>query len=256
MKRLPSVETLGCVSVVCSDKTGTLTQNRMTVTKCYTDGKICEPKRLNRRKDRYFLEGYALCNDASIRGERIGDPTELALLDMAAGFEIQRERLEESFPRTQEIAFDSERKMMTTLHRGEKENVSYTKGSPDEILERSAFLLEGGGRIPMTPEKRREIDQVIHAFTGEALRVLALGMRNPAVRFKGKRVNVYRVCRNGRSHTPGGRGCCAGILPCGCKDGHDHGGPDRHGVCDCERTAHCVGRKRMHFRGGINGNDG
>lgn len=70
--------------------------------------------------------------------------------------------------------------MMTTLHRGEKENVSYTKGSPDEILERSAFLLEGGGRIPMTPEKRREIDQVIHAFTGEALRVLALGMRNPA----------------------------------------------------------------------------
>ena len=180
VKRLPSVETLGCVSVVCSDKTGTLTQNRMTVTKCYTDGKICEPKRLNRRKDRYFLEGYALCNDASIRGERIGDPTELALLDMAAGFEIQRERLEESFPRTQEIAFDSERKMMTTLHRGEKENVSYTKGSPDEILERSAFLLEGGGRIPMTPEKRREIDQVIHAFTGEALRVLALGMRNPA----------------------------------------------------------------------------
>lgn len=177
VKRLPSVETLGCVSVVCSDKTGTLTQNRMTVTKCYTDGKICEPKRLNRRKDRYFLEGYALCNDASIRGERIGDPTELALLDMAAGFEIQRERLEESFPRTQEIAFDSERKMMTTLHRGEKENVSYTKGSPDEILERSAFLLEGGGRIPMTPEKRREIDQVIHAFTGEALRVLALGMR-------------------------------------------------------------------------------
>lgn len=151
MKRLPSVETLGCVSVVCSDKTGTLTQNRMTVTKCYTDGKICEPKRLNRRKDRYFLEGYALCNDASIRGERIGDPTELALLDMAAGFEIQRERLEESFR--------ERRRSHLTLNGNDdnsaswgKENVSYTKGSPDEILERSAFLLEGGGRIPMTPE--------------------------------------------------------------------------------------------------------
>lgn len=256
VKRLPSVETLGCVSVVCSDKTGTLTQNRMTVTKCYTDGKICEPKRLNRRKDRYFLEGYALCNDASIRGERIGDPTELALLDMAAGFEIQRERLEESFPRTQEIAFDSERKMMTTLHRGEKENVSYTKGSPDEILERSAFLLEGGGADSNDAgETQRDRSGDPCVYRGGTPGTGTWNEKS-GLRFKGKRVNVYRVCRNGRSHTPGGRGCCAGILPCGCKDGHDHGGSDRHGVCDCERTAHCVGRKRMHFRGGINGNDG
>lgn len=256
VKRLPSVETLGCVSVVCSDKTGTLTQNRMTVTKCYTDGKICEPKRLNRRKDRYFLEGYALCNDASIRGERIGDPTELALLDMAAGFEIQRERLEESFPRTQEIAFDSERKMMTTLHRGEKENVSYTKGSPDEILERSAFLLEGGGRIPMTPEKRREIDQVIHAFTGEALRVLALGMRNPASGLKENGLTFIGFVGMADPIRPEAEDAVQEFYRAGVKTVMITGDRDRHGVCDCERTAHCVGRKRMHFRGGINGNDG
>ena len=168
------------MSVVCSDKTGTLTQNRMTVTRCYTDGKICEPKNLNRRKNRYFLEGYTLCNDASVRGERIGDPTELALLDMTEKFDLQRERLEESFPRIQEIAFDSDRKMMTTLHRGEKEKISYTKGSPDEILERAAFLMKDGERVPMTPERRKEIDQVIRTFTKDALRVLALGMRNPA----------------------------------------------------------------------------
>lgn len=184
VKRLPSVETLGCVSVVCSDKTGTLTQNRMTVTKCYTDGNICEPGKLNRKKDKYFLEGFSLCNDASVNGERIGDPTELALLDMAAKFDIQRERLEEKFPRTQELAFDSDRKMMTTLHRGEQGGISYTKGSPDEILERCTFLMEGGERVPMTPERRKKIDQVLRTFTGEALRVLALGMRSPAAGLK------------------------------------------------------------------------
>ncbi|MEG1808171.1 MAG: HAD-IC family P-type ATPase, partial [Cetobacterium sp.] len=81
VKRLPSVETLGCVSVVCSDKTGTLTQNKMTVSRCYANGRVCEPSMLNSTKDQEFLNGFTLCNDAELKtGSRMGDPTELALL--------------------------------------------------------------------------------------------------------------------------------------------------------------------------------
>lgn len=180
VKRLPSVETLGCVSVVCSDKTGTLTQNRMTVTSCYTDGRVCPPEQLDAGENGHFLRGFALCNDASVEQERIGDPTELALLDMAEIFGIRREELERRLPRKKELAFDSARKMMTTLHMGESGGISYTKGSPDEIIERSSFLLLHGERVPMTPEHKKRIYEALAGMTQNALRVLALGMRQHA----------------------------------------------------------------------------
>ncbi|MCD2492911.1 cation-translocating P-type ATPase [Lacrimispora sp. NSJ-141] len=178
VKRLPSVETLGCVSVVCSDKTGTLTQNRMTVSRCLVDGRICSPSTLKIQRDRHFLYGFTLCNDAELSSEtRLGDPTELALLDMAASFGLYRHELERRMPRKDEISFDSKRKMMTTLHREGKSSVSYTKGSPDEILQRCRYILSGGQAVPMSQRDRTEIKSVLKQFTGDALRVLALGMR-------------------------------------------------------------------------------
>lgn len=185
VKRLPSVETLGCVSVVCSDKTGTLTQNRMTVTKCYTDGRICEPSTLHQGKDKDFLQGFVLCNDAAlVEGERLGDPTELALLDMGAAFGIDRMALEKKKPRKDEISFDSQRKMMSTLHQEGNGTVSYTKGSPDEILERCSQIRINGKVMPLTEKHKEKISSTLKKFTGSALRVLALGMRTGGNKLK------------------------------------------------------------------------
>lgn len=174
VKKLPSVETLGCVSVVCSDKTGTLTQNKMSVTACYTDGRLLPPEELSREVHRSFVEGFALCNDASAR---IGDPTELALLDMAAGLHVYRPVLETRLPRMDEIPFDSDRKMMTTLHRMGSSSVSYTKGSPDEILKRCTHIRLDGKVVPFTPSHKQKIRNAIKEMSSRALRVLALAMR-------------------------------------------------------------------------------
>lgn len=206
VKRLPSVETLGCVSVVCSDKTGTLTQNRMTVAQCYTGGRVCSPEGLKCDLDRHFLRGFALCNDAEVfrngafrdeeekasgkeqkargitgRGVsggtgRFGDPTELALLDMAALHGLYRRELERSMPRRAELPFDSERKMMTTLHADRGGKISYTKGSPDEVLGRCRFIWKDGHTVLLGREEREEIRQVLKSFTEKALRVLAVAM--------------------------------------------------------------------------------
>lgn len=182
VKRLPSVETLGCVSVVCSDKTGTLTQNRMTVTKCYVDGQMRDVMELDAVQNRHFLYGFALCNDASLaEGKRRGDPTELALLDMTARYAISREEVERHLPRMEEIAFDSERKMMSTLHRERGKGISYTKGSPDEILERCKYIQIDREKKPMNPSYKKQLQKALGELTGKGLRVLALGMRENAI---------------------------------------------------------------------------
>lgn len=188
VRRLSAVETLGAVDVVCSDKTGTLTQNKMTVMECYLEGKIIEREGLEAllgdipagQQDNlcaeHFLRGCVLCNDGQAGEEAVGDPTELALLHMAQDCGARIERIREKYPRLKEIGFDSERKMMTTLHRCGSGKTAYTKGAAERILENCDRYFRNGQITELTVAERDRMLGVQKSLMGEGRRVMALAM--------------------------------------------------------------------------------
>lgn len=177
VRRLPSVETLGAVNVVCSDKTGTLTKNQMSVKECYLDGKISSEEETDWESGRLLLEACTLCNDAIIGESRLGDPTELALLELSGKHGLQKEQMERSFPRIDERAFDSERKRMTTVHRKGAEKIAYIKGASEEMINLCQTCLVHGKEMPFSARAKREAKDAAARMAGQALRVLTIAMK-------------------------------------------------------------------------------
>ena len=169
IRKLTAVETLGCAQIICSDKTGTLTQNKMTVVDSFsTDGK-------------QLAAAMALCSDAEYGtdGTVTGEPTEAALVEWAARLGLPKSTLKEKLPRIGEAPFDSGRKLMSTVHRmADGSILQFTKGAPDVLLDRCTHCLQDGRPVPMTADYRAEILEANRAMAGRALRVLACARRD------------------------------------------------------------------------------
>lgn len=180
IKNLRAVEGLGCVSVICSDKTGTLTQNRMTVKKAYANGKVWEPEEAkgNEKAVNGLVAESVLCNDGAINGETaVGDPTETALLSFCRTIGGDENKVREEFPRLQEIPFDSDRKLMSTLHFRNERYEMLIKGAPDVLLARCTSVEQNGEVLPLTDEIRSAIVDQNRDFSSQGLRVLAFAKK-------------------------------------------------------------------------------
>ncbi len=180
IKDLKAVESLGSVSVICSDKTGTLTQNKMQVQKLYAGGKVFSGESLDLANDcqRLLLKAAILASDAiDIDGKAIGDPTEIALVQLAEQFGVEEVSYREQHPRFGEVAFDSDRKLMSTLHDFEGKPTLLTKGAIDVLLNRSVSIMTPTGIEPMTEAWKEKIIKTNMDLSGEGLRVLAFAYR-------------------------------------------------------------------------------
>lgn len=180
IKKLRAVEGLGSVSIICSDKTGTLTQNKMTVRKVYVDGNLINGSEisLDNKVEEYLIKNSILCNDSTSKdGKEIGDPTEVALVNLGHEISINEIDLRSKYERLAEIPFDSDRKLMSTLHKIDNKNIMFTKGALDVILDRVKFIMTSDGVRELTENDKNEILDVNRRLSESGLRVLSFAYK-------------------------------------------------------------------------------
>ncbi|HFU5921166.1 TPA: cation-translocating P-type ATPase [Enterococcus faecium] len=183
IRKLPAVETLGSTSIICTDKTGTLTQNKMTVVDYFlgngdTGDFTNDPSKWT-ADERRLIEISVLANDASISedGTKLGDPTEVAFIDFSEKLNQSYQEIRNNYPRQAELPFDSDRKLMSTGHTIDNKNYLFVKGGPDIVFQRSKKVLLNGEVVPMTDELMKKFQEQNEAFSTRALRVLAFAYR-------------------------------------------------------------------------------
>lgn len=180
IKDLKAVEGLGAVSVICSDKTGTLTQNKMTVQKVYVDNKLIEGREL--KKDnlahRFLINNALLCNDSvTVEGKEIGDPTEVALVNLGEELHLDELVIREKYQRISEIPFDSDRKLMSTVNIVNNKQVLFTKGALDVLINKVNYVADSQGIRKLSDEEKKEIISVNKKLSEQGLRVLAFAYK-------------------------------------------------------------------------------